>query len=47
MRVNYNKEYVISYDQLKKYGKKLGGRQNYAKIGHKLAKIEKHLEKLI
>ena len=40
---------MISYDQLKKYGKNLGGggQQNYAKIGHKLAKIEKNWEKWV
>ena len=46
LRVSY-KKYEISCSQLKKNGKKLGMQQNYTKIGHKLAKIEKHLEKLI
>ena len=37
--VTYNKEYGISYYQLKKLEENQGSPQNYAKIGQKLAKI--------
>ena len=50
LRVSYNKEYGISYYQLKKIGKNQESPQNYNKIGQigqKLANIEKNWEKLV